>query len=489
MDRLKVLCFAGTYGLALLCELARFVVRSPVRWYLTVGPDGPGLAGADGLPGQPGAQGADDPAGDHGVRVGDGAVVDRRADRPVPDGPLAPAGRRRACSCCRWCWVWWSRPAGSRPESRTGWMGRDDGLLGDGPRPLPAGRRRLHLRGVRRRADVPGPDAAAQAQAAARVRVLRLPSLEQSERVNRGAITLAFPLLTFGLLIGVVLSLGRAGLAAGDQAADLSWTDPKVVSALGMWLVFAVLLHARFRPAMRGRSVMVLTIVAFAFLVFTWVGVEALQPAHGPRRAPRGGEGAVRLLALGVDHRSAPAASARPWPSTGPSTTRGWSRWRRPSRATSSWSSPPATGSRSTCAGSPETVPEAEALTDFLVDFHGVRSELFAGHLVSYHDEGAVGHLFRVAASLESLVLGEGQILGPGPRGLPRGGRAQDGRARSSTRSSRRRSRSARRCASRPAWTRASSRSPASPSTWPGRSSTPSPTRPCWSSAPARWAT
>ena len=37
MDRLKVLCFAGTYGLALLCELARLVVRSPFRWYLTVG--------------------------------------------------------------------------------------------------------------------------------------------------------------------------------------------------------------------------------------------------------------------------------------------------------------------------------------------------------------------------------------------------------------------------------------------------------------------
>ena len=63
-------------------------------------------------------------------------------------------------------------------------------------------------------------------------------------------------------------------------------------------------------------------------------------------------------------------------------------------------------------AGSSESVPEADALGDFLGDFHRVRSELFAGHLVSYHDEGAIGHLFRVPASLESLVLGEGQILG-----------------------------------------------------------------------------
>jgi ABC-type uncharacterized transport system permease subunit len=111
---------------------------------------------------------------------------------------------------------------------------------------------------------------------------LAWPSLEQSERVNRAAITIAFPLLTFGLLIGLVLSVAAATGNAGS-GLPLSWTDPKVVSALGMWLVFAVLLHARFRPAMRGRSVMVLTIVAFAFLVFTWVGIEALRlhTAHG----------------------------------------------------------------------------------------------------------------------------------------------------------------------------------------------------------------
>jgi ABC-type transport system involved in cytochrome c biogenesis permease subunit len=116
---------------------------------------------------------------------------------------------------------------------------------------------------------------------------LALPSLEQSERINRGAITVAFPLLTFGLLIGMILSLAaRTEEKAPSSLHTLHWTDPKVLSALSMWLVFAVLLHARFRPAMRGRSVMVLTIVAFGFLVFTWVGVEALRlpTAHGVPR-------------------------------------------------------------------------------------------------------------------------------------------------------------------------------------------------------------
>ena len=87
----------------------------------------------------------------------------------------------------------------------------------------------------------------------------------------------------FGLLIGVILDLAVRGQAA---RVPLSWTDPKVVSAGLMWLVFAVLLHARFRPAMRGRSVMWLTILAFAFLVFAFVGVDVfrLPTAHGRGR-------------------------------------------------------------------------------------------------------------------------------------------------------------------------------------------------------------
>ena len=116
---------------------------------------------------------------------------------------------------------------------------------------------------------------------------LALPSLEHSERINRAAIITAFPLLSFGLLIGIVLgALSRTPENTGSTAHTLQWTDPKVLSALLMWLVFAVLLHARFRPAMRGKSIMLLTILAFVFLVFTWVGVEALRlpTAHGSAR-------------------------------------------------------------------------------------------------------------------------------------------------------------------------------------------------------------
>jgi ABC-type uncharacterized transport system permease subunit len=62
----------------------------------------------------------------------------------------------------------------------------------------------------------------------------------------------------------------------------LGWTDPKVIATLALWFVFALLLHARFSPEWRGKRVMVLTIVAFAFLAFAMVGVGPILPtAHG----------------------------------------------------------------------------------------------------------------------------------------------------------------------------------------------------------------
>lgn len=64
-----------------------------------------------------------------------------------------------------------------------------------------------------------------------------------------------------------------------------------------------------------------------------------------------------------------------------------------------------------TAGDDPERVPEIGTLTEFLAHFHNLGTDSFVAHLVDYHDEGVVAHLFRVAASLESLVLGEGQIL------------------------------------------------------------------------------
>ncbi len=51
-------------------------------------------------------------------------------------------------------------------------------------------------------------------------------------------------------------------------------------------------------------------------------------------------------------------------------------------------------------------------LGDWLARAHGKSAEAIGGHLYFYEGEQAVRHLFRVAASLDSMVVGEPQILG-----------------------------------------------------------------------------
>ncbi|MGD1996936.1 MAG: glutamyl-tRNA reductase [Anaerolineae bacterium] len=53
-----------------------------------------------------------------------------------------------------------------------------------------------------------------------------------------------------------------------------------------------------------------------------------------------------------------------------------------------------------------------QAVCHFLEDFHGQSEDHFRSYLYAYTDEEAIAHLFSVAAGLDSMVLGEPQILG-----------------------------------------------------------------------------
>lgn len=94
----------------------------------------------------------------------------------------------------------------------------------------------------------------------------RLPSLATLDLINYQSLIYGFPLLSIGMITGSVyaqFALGRYW----------QW-DPKEVWSLITWLLYAALLHERLVAGWRGRRAAIMSIVCFAVLSFTFVGVS-----------------------------------------------------------------------------------------------------------------------------------------------------------------------------------------------------------------------
>ncbi len=97
-----------------------------------------------------------------------------------------------------------------------------------------------------------------------------LPAGEAMDELGYRAVTIGFPLLAFGIILGA----WWANYAWGHY---WSW-DPKETSALITWLIYAIYLHARGLRGLRGRAIAWLLIGGFVATLFTYFGVSFLVP-------------------------------------------------------------------------------------------------------------------------------------------------------------------------------------------------------------------
>lgn len=123
---------------------------------------------------------------------------------------------------------------------------------------------------------------------------LGLPSLEMLSRLNRWALLVAVPLLTFGMITGIGLTLAKTG----SDAADV-WKDPIVLVSGFCWILMSALfcwvLVGRRPP---GRQMAWMTAWACGFLLLTTVGAQILVESlsstvvhgHGTRPVEAGNQ-------------------------------------------------------------------------------------------------------------------------------------------------------------------------------------------------------
>lgn len=109
-----------------------------------------------------------------------------------------------------------------------------------------------------------------------------LPSLEWLQWLNERALYWSIGLVGLGLITGILLNLIRGG-----REAPIPWSDPVVIASLAWlaWLVSIAIFNALYRPARHGRKVAYETVTGFLFLSVVLGLIRSQPDGHGAERA------------------------------------------------------------------------------------------------------------------------------------------------------------------------------------------------------------
>jgi len=95
-----------------------------------------------------------------------------------------------------------------------------------------------------------------------------LPHISLLDELNYKSIAIGFPMLTLGIFTGAVWA---------EYAWGTYWSwAPKETWSLVTWFVYALFLHSRLFRDWQGAKSAILSIIGFAFVIFTYFGVNYL---------------------------------------------------------------------------------------------------------------------------------------------------------------------------------------------------------------------
>lgn len=94
----------------------------------------------------------------------------------------------------------------------------------------------------------------------------RMPSADTLDRLSMRVTMFAFPIWTAAIIMGAIWA---------DQAWGRYWGwDPKEIWSFITWIIYAAYLHARATAGWKGRKAAILSLIAFAALLFNFFGVN-----------------------------------------------------------------------------------------------------------------------------------------------------------------------------------------------------------------------